>query len=167
MSRLKIFLFYVLYLAFYYKSDNNVIIVNLKNHQRLLTLQSESSTFSPPNTLLNGDFWSRSYIFPSRISSKHIDVYTIGIFTKNEIIHFHSLSEDQLRILPVKEKQHFTLWSFQVNTYERFNFLRASKLSLFGCIMFFFIHSLLNSNNYSYLGFCFCQIHRGEYSAWY
>ena len=58
MSRLKIFLFYALYLAFYYKSDNNVIIVNLKNHQSLLTLQSESSTFSPPNTLLNDDYWS-------------------------------------------------------------------------------------------------------------
>ena len=148
MSRLKSFLFYVLYLAFYYKSDNNVIIVNLKNHQSLLTLRSESSTFSPPNTLLNDDYWSWSYIFPSIISSKHIDVYTIGIFTKNEIIHFHSLNEDQLRIRSVKEKQHFALWSFQVNTYEHFNFLRASKLSLFGCIMVFFIHALLNSNNY-------------------
>ena len=144
MSRLKTFSFSVLYLAFYYKSDNNVIIVNLKNHRSLLTLQSESSTFSPPNILLNDDdYWSWSYIFPSRISSKHIDMYTIGIFTKNEIIHFHSLSKDQLRICSVKEKQHFASWSFQVNTYERFNFLRASKLSLFGCTMVFFIHSLV------------------------
>ena len=149
-SRLKISLFSVLYLAFYYKSDNNVIIVNLKNHQSLLTFQSESSTFSPPNPILNDDYWSWSYIFPSRISSKHIDMYTIGNFTKNEIIHFHSLSKDQLRICSVKEKEHFALWSFQVNTYEQFNFLRASKLWLFGCIMVFSSTPLLNSNNYQF-----------------